>query len=243
MWKRARTHCPARKARCRSPSKRVEPASRKTRKGRNRPEQPCCRFRSRPPKPACSQRTTSQFRPPPASAMHDPFRRKQRRLAMLFPIRTRPEGHARLQGRDACLDAAGIELTGVQHDPALLLPARPTYSSHALSEVALRRFNLKLSGNTGGIRRHDRAPGCSPAQRSRKAGVPKLYEEIDLPLVPVLARMEAGGRKDRHGSSSSRCRRGWKAKSTPRRARSTSDAGWSSTSIRPGNWATYCSTS
>jgi hypothetical protein len=32
----------------------------------------------------------------------------------------------------------------------------PTYSSHALAEVALRRFNLKLSGRSGGISRHHR---------------------------------------------------------------------------------------
>jgi len=44
------------------------------------------------------------------------------------------------------LDALGINLQGVQHDPMLysyLLD--PTYSSHRLSDVALRRFNLKLS--------------------------------------------------------------------------------------------------
>ena len=41
-----------------------------------------------------------------------------------------------------------IALAGVRHDPMLysyLLD--PTYSSHSLPEVALRRFNLKLSGN------------------------------------------------------------------------------------------------
>ena len=41
----------------------------------------------------------------------------------------------------------GITLRGVRHDPMLysyLLD--PTYSSHRLPEVALRRFNLKLSG-------------------------------------------------------------------------------------------------
>jgi DNA polymerase I-like protein with 3'-5' exonuclease and polymerase domains len=40
------------------------------------------------------------------------------------------------------------QLAGVKHDPMLysyLLD--PTYSSHSLPEVALRRFNLKLSGN------------------------------------------------------------------------------------------------
>ena len=39
----------------------------------------------------------------------------------------------------------GINLAGVRHDPMLysyLLD--PTYSSHRLADVALRRFNLKL---------------------------------------------------------------------------------------------------
>ncbi len=38
----------------------------------------------------------------------------------------------------------GIQFAGVEHDPMLysyLLD--PTYSSHSLPEVALRRFNLK----------------------------------------------------------------------------------------------------
>ena len=43
------------------------------------------------------------------------------------------------------LDSLGISLAGVRHDPMLysyLLD--PTYSSHRLADVALRRFNLKL---------------------------------------------------------------------------------------------------
>ena len=45
------------------------------------------------------------------------------------------------------LEPQGITLRGVRHDPMLysyLLD--PTYSSHRLAEVALRRFNLKLGG-------------------------------------------------------------------------------------------------
>jgi DNA polymerase I len=45
------------------------------------------------------------------------------------------------------LERQGIKLAGVEHDPMLysyLLD--PTYSSHRLADVALRRFNLKLSG-------------------------------------------------------------------------------------------------
>ena len=81
-----------------------------------------------------------------------------------------------------------ITLRGVRHDSMLysyLLDQ--TYSSHRLAEVALRRFNLKLSGTlaesadvTGrfaGALRHE----------VEQAGLLKLYEEIDLPLVEVLA--------------------------------------------------------
>ncbi len=90
----------------------------------------------------------------------------------------------------------GITLAGVQHDPLLygyLLD--PTYSTYGLRETALRKFNLKL--------------GASPAEAADvtlrlteklgdevdKAGLRKVYDEIDLPLVPVLARMEDAGVK------------------------------------------------
>jgi DNA polymerase I len=90
----------------------------------------------------------------------------------------------------------GITLAGVQHDPMLysyLLD--PTYSSHELSEVALRHFNLKLSGDLAEAA--DITGRLSTALRSEvaEAQLTKLYEEIDLPLVPVLARMEAAGVK------------------------------------------------
>jgi DNA polymerase I len=89
-----------------------------------------------------------------------------------------------------------VELTGVQHDTRLYsYLLNPTYSSHALAEVALRRFNLKLSGNLA--ESADITGRLAAALRSEvnDCGVGKLYEEIDLPLVPVLARMEAFGVK------------------------------------------------
>ncbi len=90
----------------------------------------------------------------------------------------------------------GIALAGVEHDPLLyayLLD--PTYSTYGLPEVAFRKFNLKL--------------GPSPAEAAdvtlrlthklrnevEQAGLLKVYDEIDLPLVPVLARMEEAGVK------------------------------------------------
>ncbi|MGA9306023.1 MAG: DNA polymerase I [Candidatus Sulfotelmatobacter sp.] len=95
----------------------------------------------------------------------------------------------------------GISLQGVAHDPMLysyLLD--PTYSSHRLADVALRRFNLKLSQlqtNNGLAEAADVTGRLMTALREdvRQAGLTKLYEEIDLPLVPVLARMEQAGVK------------------------------------------------
>jgi len=89
-----------------------------------------------------------------------------------------------------------IPLAGVRHDSRLysyLLD--PTVSSHALEDVALRRLNLKLTGAlaeaadmTGRLARVLR-------REVEEAGLLKVYEEIDLPLVPVLTRMEQAGVK------------------------------------------------
>ncbi len=94
------------------------------------------------------------------------------------------------------LERQGITLYGVRHDPMLysyLLD--PTYSSHRLPDVALRRFNLKLSGTLAEAA--DIAGRLATALRreAEEAGLIKLYEEVDLPLVPVLARMEHAGVK------------------------------------------------
>jgi DNA polymerase-1 len=94
------------------------------------------------------------------------------------------------------LEPLGITLEGVQHDPMLysyLLD--PTYSSHRLADVALRRFNLKLGGKLD--ESADIAGRLTSALRTEveQAGLTKLYDEMDLPLVPVLARMEHAGVK------------------------------------------------
>ena len=94
------------------------------------------------------------------------------------------------------LDALGIPLQGVQHDPMLysyLLD--PTYSSHHLPDVALRRFNLKLSGDLAEAADVTGRLTAAFHEEIKQAGLTKLYEEIDLPLVPVLARMEHAGVK------------------------------------------------
>ncbi|MBZ5704415.1 MAG: DNA polymerase I [Acidobacteriia bacterium] len=98
------------------------------------------------------------------------------------------------------LEQQGITLRGVQHDPMLysyLLD--PTYSSHRLADVALRRLNLKLSGTLPESADITGRLATALRHEVQQAGLLKLYDEIDLPLVPVLARMEQAGVKiDRH---------------------------------------------
>ena len=90
----------------------------------------------------------------------------------------------------------GIALAGVRHDPMLysyLLD--PTYSSHSLPEVALRRFNLKLSGNLAEAADVTGRLASALRREVDDQGLTSVYEEIDAPLVPVLARMEDAGVK------------------------------------------------
>ncbi len=89
-----------------------------------------------------------------------------------------------------------FELAGVEHDPMLysyLLD--PTYSNHELSQVALRHFNLKLGGSLPEAADVTGRLASSLREKVEQAGLKKLYDEIDLPLVPVLARMEDAGVK------------------------------------------------
>ena len=90
----------------------------------------------------------------------------------------------------------GVVLAGVRHDPMLysyLLD--PTYSSHALPEVALRRFNLKLSGNLAEAADVTGRLASALRKDVDEQGLTSVYEEIDAPLAPVLARMEDAGVK------------------------------------------------
>ena len=93
-------------------------------------------------------------------------------------------------------DEQSFVLAGVTHDPMLYsYLLNPTYSSHSLPEVALRRFNLKLSGNLAEAA--DVTGRLAGALRKEvdDQGLTSVYEEIDAPLVPVLARMEDAGVK------------------------------------------------
>ena len=100
-------------------------------------------------------------------------------------------------------ESQGIAVAGVQHDPALysyLLD--PTYSSHRLADVSLRRFNLKLSGTLPEAADITGRLSTALRREVEEAGLLRLYDEIDLPLVAVLARMESiGVRIDRDALS------------------------------------------
>src|SRR5439155_2001275 len=94
------------------------------------------------------------------------------------------------------LGARGIELAGIKHDPSLYsYLLNPTYSNHSLDEVALRTLNHKLSVDLA--ERADLTGRLSAllGKQVAQAGLNKVYEEIDLPLMPVLARMEDAGVK------------------------------------------------
>jgi DNA polymerase I len=93
-----------------------------------------------------------------------------------------------------------IEFAGVRHDPALYsYLINPTLLSHTLADTALRRLNLKLSGTLPEAADITMRLTELLRREVEEAGLIKVYDEIDLPLVPVLTRMERAGVKiDRH---------------------------------------------
>jgi DNA polymerase-1 len=94
------------------------------------------------------------------------------------------------------LEQRGAALAGVRDEPMLysyLLD--PTYATHSLADIALRRFNLKLSGALAEAADVTGRMAVTLRQEVEQAGLMRLYGEIDLPLVPVLLRMEQAGVK------------------------------------------------
>ncbi len=96
------------------------------------------------------------------------------------------------------LQPLGIALAGVRDDVMLYsYLVNPTHASHKIEDVVARFSNRplaradesKLPEAADAIRR------LAPVLRSDigKEGTLKVYEEIDLPLVPVLLRMEQAG--------------------------------------------------
>jgi DNA polymerase-1 len=90
----------------------------------------------------------------------------------------------------------GIALAGVQDDPLLFsYLLNPTYTKYKLADIVLRTFNLKMGAAVGEAA--DLTLRLSEKSRDEvaAAGLRKVYDDIDLPMSPVLARMEAAGIK------------------------------------------------
>ena len=95
------------------------------------------------------------------------------------------------------LAGRGASLAGVRDDVMLFsYLLNPTYSSHTLAEVALRRFNLQLAGTTPEAADVTLRLGRALREEvEAENGLINVYDTIDLPLMPVLARMENAGVK------------------------------------------------
>jgi DNA polymerase-1 len=92
------------------------------------------------------------------------------------------------------LDQCGIALDGVQDDTLLytyLLD--PTYSRYALADVAFRAFNLKMSDSLGEAADLTHRLAGKLRDEVTAKNLRNVYDEIDLPMSPVLARMEDAG--------------------------------------------------
>src|ERR1700691_4639042 len=85
-------------------------------------------------------------------------------------------------------------VSGIRHATMLYsYLIRPTTANHEFAEVVLRHLNRTLSGAPG--ERADFLIRLAPILRAEveKLDLLNVYEKIDLPLAPVLARMEAAG--------------------------------------------------
>jgi DNA polymerase-1 len=89
---------------------------------------------------------------------------------------------------------AATAVSGIRHATMLYsYLLRPTTANHEFAEVVLRHLNRTLSGAPG--ERADFLFRVAPILRAEveKLDLLDVYEKIDLPLAPVLARMEAAG--------------------------------------------------
>jgi DNA polymerase-1 len=90
----------------------------------------------------------------------------------------------------------GISLAGIRDEPMLYsYLINPTYAKHSLAEIAIRSFNLSLSGGPAEAADITGRIASTLRKEVEQDGLLTVYQEIDLPLVPVLARMEEAGVK------------------------------------------------
>jgi DNA polymerase I len=91
------------------------------------------------------------------------------------------------------LGGQGVELRGAVDDTMLLsYGLNPTHATQALADVAARHGQAAPSTLAAGAAAiHALVPAL--VAEGEKAGVGRVYREIDLPLAPVLYRMERAG--------------------------------------------------
>ena len=91
------------------------------------------------------------------------------------------------------LSGLGVELRGAVDDTMLLSYAlNPTHATQSLADVAARHGQAAPNSPAAGAAAiHALVPALRAAVE--KAGVGRVYQEIDLPLAPVLFRMERAG--------------------------------------------------
>jgi DNA polymerase I len=91
------------------------------------------------------------------------------------------------------LDAQGVALNGAVEDTMLLSYAlNPTHATQALGDVAARHSQPAPSTQTSAAAAIEALAPALLAE-AQKSGVERVYSEIDLPLAPVLYRMERAG--------------------------------------------------
>ena len=94
------------------------------------------------------------------------------------------------------LESRGIKLAGVRDEPMLYsYLINPTYTKHSLAELAIRSFNLSLSNSLAEAADVTGRLAAVLRKEVEEGGLMPVYQQIDLPLVPVLARMEEAGVK------------------------------------------------
>ncbi|MFQ5927092.1 MAG: DNA polymerase I [Terriglobia bacterium] len=92
------------------------------------------------------------------------------------------------------LATAGIELRGVTHDTLLYsYLLQPTTAKHALADAALRHLNLAVSGAVPEKADFVARLAAKLRPQIEAQELIRVYETIELPLVPVLAEMERAG--------------------------------------------------
>ncbi len=95
---------------------------------------------------------------------------------------------------DLHLAKQGIALAGVADDTMLYsYLLEPLASSHALADVVLRRQGRKISPSVAEAAQRTRELADALRPEIAREELQKLYDEIELPLAAVLAKVEAAG--------------------------------------------------